>query len=75
MLLKKIKLKTNHLSALYKFYTEVLELNTFCKGEKVIVINAGDSSLIFEETIADVNPFYHFALILPPINLTMLLNG
>ncbi|KAA9041767.1 hypothetical protein FW778_07045 [Ginsengibacter hankyongi] len=66
MLLKEIRLQTKNLSALYNFYKEVLELKTFYSGEKSIAISAGKSSLIFEETKGDVNPFYHFAFNIPP---------
>jgi hypothetical protein len=65
MLLTNIQLQTNHLSALYNFYSEVLELNTFFQDEKSIVVTAGKSILIFEETGVDANPFYHFAFNIP----------
>ena len=65
MLLTKIQLQTNHLSALHNFYSEILELNTFFEDEKSIVVTAGKSILIFEETGVDVNPFYHFAINIP----------
>jgi len=65
MFLKKIQLQTKNLSALYNFYKDVLELNTFYSGEKSITVSAGKSLLIFEETDADVNPFYHFAFNIP----------
>ena len=65
MLLKKIQLQTKNLSALYNFYKDVLELNTFYSGKKSITVSAGKSVLIFEETNGDVNPFYHFAFNIP----------
>lgn len=65
MLLKEIRLQSNHLSALYNFYKEILELNTVYSGEKSIVATAGKSKLIFEETDIDVNPYYHFAFNIP----------
>lgn len=65
MLLKEIRLQTNHLSALYNFYKEVLELNTVYPDEKSISITAGKSILIFEEIKVDENPFYHFAFNIP----------
>lgn len=65
MLLKEIRLQTNNLSALYNFYKEVLELDTFYSGEKSITVTAGKSGLIFEEANADINPFYHFAFNIP----------
>ena len=42
-----------------------MELNTFYSGGKSITISAGKSVLIFEETDADINPFYHFAFNIP----------
>ncbi len=65
MLLKEIQLQTNHLSALYHFYKEILELNTVYSGGKSITISAGKSVLIFEETAINKNPFYHFAFNIP----------
>jgi hypothetical protein len=65
MLLKEVLLQTKHLSALYNFYKDVLELDTFYTSKKSIAISAGKSKLIFEETDADANPFYHFAFNIP----------
>jgi hypothetical protein len=65
MLFKEISLKTKHLLELHKFYKDILELNTSYTDEKSIKIIAGESHLIFEETINDENPFYHFAFNIP----------
>ncbi len=65
MLLKEIRLKTKHLSELYKFYKDVLELNSSYIDEKSLKIIAGNSQLIFEETGNSENPFYHFAFNIP----------
>ncbi len=65
MLLTKVQLQTNHLSALHNFYKEVLELNTVHSDKKSIVITAGKSKLIFKEVDANINPFYHFAFNIP----------
>lgn len=65
MLLKEVQLQTKNLSALYNFYKEVLELNCVYSDKKNIIVTAGKSVLIFEETDADVNPFYHFAFNIP----------
>ena len=46
------------------FYKEVLELPTSYEDGSIAVI-AGKSVLIFEETTADINPFYHFAFNIP----------
>lgn len=40
-------------------------MNTFFEDEKSIVVTAGKSILIFEETGVDANPFYHFAFNIP----------
>ncbi|MDQ6903901.1 MAG: VOC family protein, partial [Bacteroidota bacterium] len=58
-------MKTKHLSELYKFYKDVLELNSSYIDEKSLKIIAGNSQLIFEETIDSGNPFYHFAFNIP----------
>jgi len=65
MILKELRLRTNHLSILYNFYKEVLELPTVYSNEKSITILAGTSKLIFEETSDIDNPFYHFAFNIP----------
>jgi len=64
MLLKEIKLKTKYLLALHHFYNQVLELPTIY-GNGSITVVAGKSVLIFEETDAGINPFYHFAFNIP----------
>ncbi|MEO8862497.1 MAG: hypothetical protein ABI358_13805 [Ginsengibacter sp.] len=58
-------MKTKHLSALHNFYKEILELNTSYSDEKSIKVIAGESHLIFEETIYSEDPFYHFAFNIP----------
>ncbi len=65
MLLKEIRLQTKHLSALYTFYNDVLELPVKYLGEKDLSITAGQSQLIFKSTTDDLNPFYHFAFNIP----------
>ncbi len=65
MLLKEITLQTKHLSALYNFYNDVLELPVKYPGEKNISISVGQSQLVFEATNDDLNPFYHFAFNIP----------
>jgi hypothetical protein len=65
MLLKEIQLQTKHLSALYNFYKEVLELNTLYSDEKSICVTVGKSKLLFGEADTDVNPLYHFAFNIP----------
>src|SRR5487761_2159962 len=65
MLFKEIRLKTNHLSALYYFYKDVLKLTTVYGDEKSITVTVGKSQLIFEETDDIGNPFYHLAFNIP----------
>ncbi len=65
MHLKEIRLQTKKVSALYNFYNDVLELPVKYIDKKKIVITAGESKLIFEETNDDINPFYHFAFNIP----------
>ncbi len=65
MLLKEIRLQTKHLSPLYNFYNDVLELPVKYLEEKNISIIAGQSQLIFEVIHGDLNPFYHFAFNIP----------
>jgi hypothetical protein len=64
MLLKEIKLQTNHLPPLFHFYKEILNLPVKYENGS-ITVTAGKSVLIFEETDADVDPFYHFAFNIP----------
>src|SRR5882757_5131025 len=64
MLLQQIKLQTNHLSALYSFYNDTLELPVKLNAN-TISITAGKSELIFEGTTKTKNPFYHFAFNIP----------
>jgi catechol-2,3-dioxygenase len=64
MLLKEIKLQTNHLPPLFHFYKEILDLPVKYENGS-ITVTAGKSVLIFEETDADVDPFYHFAFNIP----------
>lgn len=65
MLLQEITLQTNHLSALYNFYNDVLQLPVKYLSEKNISIIAGDSELIFAASDRSDNPFYHFAFNIP----------
>ena len=65
MLLKEIKLQTKLLSALYSFYSKVLELHVIYSGGKSISIVAGQSNLIFTEADDESDPFYHFAFNIP----------
>ncbi len=65
MFLKEIRLYTKHISALYTFYNEVLELPVINSDEKSISIIAGQSHLIFTQTNDTPDPFYHFAFNIP----------
>ncbi len=50
---------------MYNFYIDVLELPVKNIDNKKIIVTAGRSKLIFEETHDEVNPFYHFAFNIP----------
>ncbi len=65
MIFKEIKLKTNHLSALFHFYNDVIELPAEYLDENRIAVNAGESKLIFEKANDNTYPFYHFAFNIP----------
>jgi catechol-2,3-dioxygenase len=64
MLLQKIELQTGHLSELYDFYNDILELPVKFY-EHTISITAGKSALIFKASSGTKNPFYHFAFNIP----------
>ena len=64
MLIKELRLCTNQLSSLYYFYKDLLEL-PLIQSSKSLVIAAGQSQLIFEETDEEEKPFYHFAFNIP----------
>jgi catechol 2,3-dioxygenase-like lactoylglutathione lyase family enzyme len=65
MLLKEITLKTKHISAVYNFYKDVLQLQVKQPGTTSMAIEAGETRLIFEAISNDTNPFYHFAFNIP----------
>ncbi len=65
MLLKEIKLQTRHVTELFIFYKEVLQLPVTFLEEKTISILSGQSLLIFTETNGSTDPFYHFAFNIP----------
>lgn len=65
MLFREIKLQTKQFSALYHFYKERLELPVTKPSDSVLNIHTRDTLLIFEETTASTNPFYHIAFNIP----------
>jgi hypothetical protein len=65
MLFKEITLQTKNADVLYDFYKNTLQLNVVKPNEKTISINAGKSTLIFEQTNNAEKPFYHFAFNIP----------
>jgi hypothetical protein len=65
MLLKELRLQTKQFPALINFYKEVLELPVTQPGNNSIIIKAGKSQVIFNNTGAIENPFYHFAFNIP----------
>jgi hypothetical protein len=65
MLFKKIILQTKNIDALYDFYKNKLQLNVVKPDSKTVSINAGKTTLIFEQTDNIEKPFYHFAFNIP----------
>jgi len=65
MLFKEITLQTKNADALYDFYKNTLQLNVVKANAKTISINAGKTTLIFEQTNNAEKPFYHFAFNIP----------
>lgn len=64
MLIKEVRLGATHLSSLYDFYKDCLELPVV-QFKNSIIITAGQSRLVFEETPREDTPFYHFAFNIP----------
>ncbi|MEP6947775.1 MAG: hypothetical protein ABI863_00810 [Ginsengibacter sp.] len=65
MLLKEIRLQARKPSALFNFYKEILELPVMQSGSNGIAVMAGTSQIIFDNTTAPGNPFYHLAFNIP----------
>ena len=64
MHLKEIKLYTAHLQELFYFYYETLGLD--CELTRIeLQIRTKDSLLRFEKSVADNDPYYHFAFNIP----------
>ncbi|HYJ62573.1 MAG TPA: hypothetical protein VEV62_02430 [Parafilimonas sp.] len=61
MLLKELVLQTKNIDELYAFYKNVLQLDVMKSGAKTVLISAGKTRLIFQETNDTEKPFYHFA--------------
>ena len=64
MYLKEIKRYTAHLHELFYFYYETLGLDCELTGNE-LQIHARDSLLRFEKSVADNDPYYHFAFSIP----------
>jgi hypothetical protein len=64
MYLKEIKLYTAHLQELFYFYYETLGLNCELTGNE-LQIRTRDSLIRFEKSVADNDPYYHFAFNIP----------
>ena len=64
MLIKEVRLQTKHLLSLYYFYKDLMGLPVI-QSENKILITAGETKLIFEETEELQDPFYHFAFNIP----------
>ena len=65
MLFKEITLQTKKIDELYDFYQNKLQLKVKRDNVKTISIQAGKTTLIFEQTKNIENPFYHFAFNIP----------
>jgi hypothetical protein len=64
MLLKQLRLQTSQPSALFQFYSQLLELPVKYENNS-ICITAGNSEIIFDTATTTGNPFYHFAFNIP----------
>jgi len=65
MLFKEIILQTKNIDELYNFYKNKLQLNVSQTSSKTISVNAGKTTLIFNQTNNSGKPFYHFAFNIP----------
>ena len=65
MQIKKIWLETARLNELAKFYHEVLGLPTKITSPGELLVQAGESELVFKTGKNNENPFYHFAFNIP----------
>jgi len=61
MLFKKILLQTKNIDELYDFYKNKLQLKTVKSDARTISVDAGKTTLIFEQADNAEKPFYHFA--------------
>lgn len=65
MIINELKLKTNQLAVLKNFYGELLGFSCKEIGDKQLMIPIGESKLIFEQTLAYGDPYYHVAINIP----------
>ncbi|MDQ0175528.1 hypothetical protein [Bacillus chungangensis] len=65
MIIKELRLKTKRLEALKEFYGELLGFSCKEIGDKQLMIPIGESKLIFEQTLAYGDPYYHVAINIP----------
>ena len=67
MHIRELTIKTSNLQELYEFYAEVLslEVEDESPNDGQLIINVGNSVLIFEESNSIRNPVYHFAFNIP----------
>jgi catechol 2,3-dioxygenase-like lactoylglutathione lyase family enzyme len=66
MQIRELTLKTSVIRELYDFYGGILNFEIDEPSEKnKLIINAGNSVLIFETCAGDVKPLYHFAFNIP----------
>ena len=64
-MINELKLKTNQLRDLKNFYGELLGFSCKEIGDKQLMIQIGESKLIFEQTSAYGEPYYHVAINIP----------
>lgn len=65
MQLKKIFLETSLLPQLISFYRDVLEMDVHIREENKCFIVTPGSLLVFQQTLNNISPYYHFAFNIP----------
>jgi catechol 2,3-dioxygenase-like lactoylglutathione lyase family enzyme len=60
-----IKLFTNKLNEMKGFYKDVLELQITSENKNDFSVQIGSTTLIFKQSEAGLEPFYHFAINIP----------
>lgn len=65
MHLKKIKASTSEVMRLSDFYQNILELNVMTQSPGELLVQCGETELLFCEADRDQHPYYHFAFNIP----------